>query len=68
MTRRRRALAGVARDVRGLTRAGVVRPYEQRDAGKVLDAGFLTYLAAAVSSILTLVYYLLRAGAFDREE
>jgi len=51
-----------------MVRAGIVRPYEQRDAGKVLDAAFLTYLAAAVSAILTLVYYLLRAGAFAREE
>ena len=39
----------------------------QPHATRVLRAAFLTYLAAAVSSILTLIYYLLRAGSFDRE-
>jgi Zn-dependent membrane protease YugP len=51
-----------------MVRAGVVRPHEQPHAGAVLNAAFLTYLAAAVSSILTLLYYLLRAGAFARDE
>ena len=29
---------------------------------RVLDAAALTYVAAAVSSLLTLVYFLMRAG------
>lgn len=45
-----------------MVRAGIVSPREQGDAGAVLNAAFLTYLAAAVSSILTLLYYLFRAG------
>jgi len=42
--------------------AGVVSPGQERDAGRVLNAAFLTYLAAAVSSLMTLLYYLMRAG------
>lgn len=45
-----------------MTTAGIVSPAEQEDAGKVLTAAFLTYVAAAVSSLLTLLYYLMRAG------
>lgn len=50
-----------------MVRAGIVSPREQPHAMRVLRAAFLTYLAAAVSSILTLIYYVMRAGAFDRE-
>ena len=42
--------------------AGIVTRDEQEDAGKVLTAAFLTYVAAAVSALLTLLYYLWRAG------
>jgi len=42
--------------------AGVVSPAQEADAGKVLNAAFLTYLAGAVSSLLTLLYFLMRAG------
>ncbi len=31
-------------------------------AGAVLNAAFLTYVAAAFSAIMTLLYYMLRAG------
>lgn len=51
-----------ARAKREMVTAGIVSRAEQEDAGKVLDAAFLTYVAAAVSSIVTLVYYLIRAG------
>jgi hypothetical protein len=51
-----------------MVRAGVVSRGEQVHAGKVLDAAFLTYLAAAVTSILTLLYYLFRAGWLGRDE
>jgi Zn-dependent membrane protease YugP len=42
--------------------SGIVRPQEQVHAAKVLNAAFLTYLASAVTAILTLLYWLLRAG------
>ena len=45
--------------------AGIVRPNEAAMAGEVLNAAFLTYVAAAVSALLTLLYYLLRAGVFN---
>lgn len=43
---------------------GLVTPREQDGMGKVLNAAALTYVAAAVGSILTLLYYLWRAGVF----
>lgn len=51
-----------SRAKRHLVMAGIVSPGQERDAGRVLNAAFLTYLAAAVSSLMTLLYYLLRAG------
>jgi Zn-dependent membrane protease YugP len=42
--------------------AGMLSPEENRDASRVLNAAFLTYLAAAVTSLLTLLYYLFRLG------
>lgn len=44
--------------------SGIVTRTEQRDAGAVLNAAFLTYLAAALTALLTLLYYLLRSGLF----
>ena len=44
--------------------AGMLSPEENRHASKVLNAAFLTYLAAALTSLLTLVYYLIRLGVF----
>ncbi len=46
-----------------MVNAGLLQPYERDRAGKVLNAAFLTYVAAAVSSIMTLLYYILRAKA-----
>jgi len=40
----------------------IVGPGQEVAAGRVLNAAFLTYIAAAVSAVLTLLYYLLRAG------
>ena len=51
-----------ARAKRLMVSSGIVSPSESEDAGKVLDAAFLTYLAAAFSAVLTLLYYLFRAG------
>ena len=42
--------------------AGIVSTSEQQRAGSVLNAAFLTYIAGAVSALLTLLYYLMRFG------
>jgi Zn-dependent membrane protease YugP len=41
---------------------GIVMPQEREGMDRVLNAAALTYVAAAVSTLLTLLYYLLRAG------
>lgn len=46
---------------------GIVLPQEAHDAGKVLDAAFLTYVAAAISALMTLLYYMWRLGLFGRK-
>ena len=51
-----------------MVQTGVVSSGEVVSAGKVLNAAFLTYVAAAVSSLLTLAYYLMRAGVFGGDE
>jgi Zn-dependent membrane protease YugP len=51
-----------ARAKRQMVTDGIVQPSEAADAGKVLDAAFLTYVAAAVSALLTLLYYMMRLG------
>jgi Zn-dependent membrane protease YugP len=51
-----------ARAKRQMVADGIVQPSEAQDAGKVLDAAFLTYVAAAVSALLTLLYYMMRLG------
>ena len=45
-----------------LITAGIVSPTQESDAGKVLNAAFLTYLAGAVAALMTLLYYLMKAG------
>ncbi len=42
-----------------MVRAGIVTVQEQDHASKVLNAAFLTYVASAVSAILTLAYLLM---------
>ena len=51
-----------------LVTAGIVTPMEAAKSGEVLNAAFLTYVAAAVSALLTLLYYLLRAGVFGSRD
>ncbi len=51
-----------ARAKRLMVSSGVVSTSEVKSAGAVLDAAFLTYVASAVSALLTLLYYLLRSG------
>ena len=57
-----------ARAKRLMVAAGIVTPAEQVGAGRVLNAAFLTYVASAFTSLLTLVYYLARAGLLGRRD
>ena len=49
-----------------MVESGIVTPREQPAAAAVLNAAFLTYIASAVTAILTLLYYLMRAGLLGR--
>lgn len=51
-----------------MAQAGLLSSREAHFAGKVLNAAFMTYVAAAASSILTLLYYLFRAGFLGRSD
>jgi len=51
-----------SRAKRLMVSSGIVTHQEQGDAAKVLNAAFLTYVASALSALLTLLYYLLRSG------
>jgi Zn-dependent membrane protease YugP len=51
-----------ARAKQFMVASGVVTPQESVHAAKVLNAAFLTYVAAAVIAILQLLYFLMRAG------
>jgi Zn-dependent membrane protease YugP len=42
--------------------SGIVTAQEGAAASRVLNAAFLTYVASAVSALLTLLYFLLRSG------
>ena len=49
-----------------MVQCGIVSPNEAQSAGDVLNAAFLTYVASAVSSLLTLLYYVWRFSS-DRD-
>lgn len=51
-----------ARAKRLMVRDGIVSDRQEKDAGAVLDAAFLTYLASAMSAVMTLLYWLYRSG------
>jgi len=51
-----------ARAKKAMVNAGIVSGEEASGAGSVLNAAFLTYFAAAVTSLITLLYYLHRSG------
>ncbi len=51
-----------ARAKRLAVESGVIYPEERVGMDRVLNAAALTYVAAAVSSLLTLMYYLWRSG------
>jgi Zn-dependent membrane protease YugP len=45
---------------------GIVLQQEREGMDKVLNAAAMTYVAAVVSTLMTLLYYLLRASSMDR--
>ncbi len=49
-----------ARAKRAMVANGIVSHSEQAQAGQVLNAAFLTYVASAVSSLLVFLYYIMR--------
>ena len=51
-----------ARAKRLVVEAGIIDADERRGMDRVLNAAALTYVAAAISTLLTLLYFLLRAG------
>ncbi|NMA43888.1 MAG: zinc metallopeptidase [Oligosphaeraceae bacterium] len=51
-----------ARAKQAMVEYGIVSQQEGTAAGDVLNAAFMTYVAATISAILTLLYYLMRAG------
>lgn len=46
--------------------AGIVDLDERKGIDRVLTAAAMTYVASAISTLLTLLYYLKKAGVFDR--
>jgi Zn-dependent membrane protease YugP len=51
-----------------LAEAGLITREEDVYVKKVLDAAALTYVAATLSSILTLLYFLYRFGLLSRRD
>lgn len=51
-----------ARAKRLMVAARIVGPSEQVIAGRVLNAAFLTYVAGAITAVLQLLYFMMRAG------
>ena len=47
---------------------GIVLPQERVGMDKVLNAAALTYVAATLQAVLTLVYYLIRYSAMSRDD
>ena len=45
-----------------MVKAGIVSAAEQAHAGAVLNAAFLTYVSAAFTALMTLLYYMIRLG------
>jgi Zn-dependent membrane protease YugP len=51
-----------ARAKRLMVTAGVCSPEERQMAARVLNAAFLTYVAAVIMALMQLLYYLMRVG------
>ncbi len=49
-----------------LLKSGIIRPDEEPEVARVLNAAALTYVAATLSSVLTVAYFLFRASASSR--
>jgi Zn-dependent membrane protease YugP len=56
------------RAIQALPQAGILMETEVAGARKVLSAAALTYVAAAASAVLQLVYFLLRAGFLGNDD
>ncbi len=48
--------------------AGIISPAEREGVDKVLNAAALTYVAAFIQTLLTLLYFLWRSGLLSRRE
>ncbi|HEY0512107.1 MAG TPA: zinc metallopeptidase [Thermoanaerobaculia bacterium] len=55
-----------ARAKRLAVEAGIVLPQERPGMDRVLNAAAMTYVAAVVSTLMTLLYYLLQASSMSR--
>ena len=49
-----------------LVAGGLISPEEEQEVARVLNAAALTYVAATLTAVLTLLYFLFRAGVFGR--
>jgi Zn-dependent membrane protease YugP len=57
-----------ARAKRLVVEAGIVYPEERIGIDKVLNAAALTYVAAVIGTLLTLLYFLMRSGLLGRRD
>lgn len=51
-----------------LLEKGMVSSAEEKEVASVLNAAALTYVAATISSVMTLLYYLVRSGALGGQK
>ena len=51
-----------ARAKKQLVALGLLSPGEEKGAATVLNTAFMTYVAAAFGSLMTLLYFLVRSG------
>ena len=51
-----------------LLQRGIIGPSESPMVSRVLGAAAMTYVAATISAVLTLIYYLFRFGLLDRRD
>lgn len=57
-----------ARAKRLIVESGIIYPEERRGVDSVLNAAAMTYVAAVIGTVLTLVYFLLRAGLLGQRD
>jgi len=57
-----------ARAKKLVVEAGIVSPQEREGVDKVLSAAAMTYVAAFVSTALTLLYFLIRSGLLNSRD